>query len=278
MLCFTGLERQGDFIWSPYGPSSFVCYSLLRFISLWFHIWFCSRMFSTNYNLFYQVIFFIYCLEFRWRSSAQKHQTFPEASLSSLSKEKHEMAPVSARRKVMRKSVPAEIPSSLPGEREIRGLGGGAVLLKSMDYSYAPQASSGLSWDRKWWNQFSHELGGGVVMCIMGFLSQLDAQGGWERESRGEVGHGEVPALPPNAFPCSSEAMIVSRPISSPKNQSLLLMVMASMMNTNFLHSWPFMTMVTGQKDGPSTYYIPCSLIKLGLKYQVDSSNFHPKK
>lgn len=74
-------------------------------------------------------------------------------------------------------------------------------------------------------------------MCTMGFLSQLDTQGEWERESRREVGHGEVPILPPHAFPCPSEAMIVSTPISRPDNQPLLWVVTVSMVNINFLHS-----------------------------------------
>lgn len=66
-----------------------------------------------------------------------------------------------------------------------------------------------------------------VAVCIMGFLSQLDTRGGWERESR-EVGLGEVPTLPLMLF---LVLLIVSRRISSPDNQSLVLTVMVPMAN-----------------------------------------------
>lgn len=102
--------------------------------------------------------------------------------------EKHRTASLSTRRKAVRKCVPNKISSSPPSEP--MGWGG---WLKSMDYTWAPWDFSELFWDRKWWSQLSHELGGG-------FLSQLGTQRGWGRECREEVGHGEVPTLPLTHF------------------------------------------------------------------------------
>lgn len=76
-------------------------------------------------------------------------------------------------------------------------------------------------------DEISSHMNWEVAMCIMGFLSQLDTRGGWERESR-EVGHGEVPTLPLMLF---LVLLIVSSRISSPDNQSLLLTVMVPMAN-----------------------------------------------
>lgn len=235
MLYFPGLERQRDLSNHCTVLLNSALSFLLSFQSLWFHLWFCPRMLLTNFKLFScQACFFYslgviripdekaFCLETPLSSDQSRAQ-----NCSSKYKER------SCEELISCQSF------FISTQWAVHGLRG---WLRSTGYIWVPWDFSELSGGRKWWNQLSHELGGGHVH--QGFPVSTGHPGREGRRWRGSRSWGS-PDSAPHTFPCSSEAMIASRPISSPNCQSLHVMV--SMAISHVLHSRPYMTMIMGQ-------------------------------